>query len=151
EIEHCGTDLISKTEKQMRPSKVLIYQSAGFLALIGLSWMDEALGLRSLILGDHPYISDFRESTLEMLFTLAVWLLVFGSTRRLLGHVSRLERLMKVCAWCRRIRVDGRWLPLEEFLDKKLEAQTTHSICEECLDKQEAVIDASDPLPDPNP
>ena len=61
-------------------SKMLLYQGIGFLAIIGISWLDESLNLRTLVLGDHPYISDFRESTFEMLFVLAVWLIVCGST-----------------------------------------------------------------------
>src|ERR1051325_5475843 len=70
-------------EGTIPPKKVLIHQSIGFVAIIALSWVNESLDLRSLILGDHPYISDFRESTLEMLFVLAVWLIIAGSTRRL--------------------------------------------------------------------
>src|SRR5262245_57862672 len=110
--------------------KVLLAQSIGFIVIIALSWFDELVGLRSLILGDHPYISDFKESTLEMLFVLAVWLLVLGSTRRMLGHLHHLEGFMRVCAWCRRIRCDGRWVPLEEFLIRNFDTRTSHGICD---------------------
>src|SRR4051812_17699634 len=84
-------------KKKLPIAKVLLCQSLGFVAIIVLSWVNELLGLRSLILGDHPYISDFRESTLEMLFVLAVWLIIVGSTRRLLVRVNHLEGFMRVC------------------------------------------------------
>ncbi len=124
------------------PWEVLLCQSAGFLAIIGLSWLNECLGLRALVLGDHPYISDFRESTLEMLFVLAVWLLVFGATRRMMARMHHLEGFMRVCGWCHRIGTDGSWVRADEYLARKFDVHTTHGMCEECAAKQEALVDA---------
>jgi hypothetical protein len=127
--------------KDLVPNKLFWYQSAGFLAIIGLSWIDECLGLHQLILGNNPYISDFRESALEMLLILGVWFIVAGSTRRLLAHVRHLESFMKVCAWCRHIEYKGRWMPLEEFLEKGFETRTSHGICKECLEKRKSEVE----------
>jgi hypothetical protein len=122
-------------------SKMLLYQGIGFLAIIGISWLDESLNLRTLVLGNHPYISDFRESTFEMLFVLAVWLIVCGSTRRLLARNRELESFMRVCSWCRRIGCnENHWMPMEEFFEKRLDTHTSHGICEECMEKQAAEI-----------
>jgi hypothetical protein len=121
-------------------SKMLLYQGSGFIALIALSWINESMDLRTLILGEHPYISDFRESTLEMLFVLGVWFVVYGSTRRLLNRSRELESFMRVCSWCRRIGCEGHWLPVEEFFIKRLDTKTSHGICEECFQKQEAAL-----------
>lgn len=128
-------------EKKTGPSKVFVYQSVGFLAIITLSWLVELLGLRALILGDHPYISDFRESALEMLFILTVWLLVGLSTRRILNHVRHLEAFMRVCAWCHHINFKERWMPLEEFFQQGFDTPTTHGICPGCLHKQKAAAE----------
>jgi hypothetical protein len=136
-------------EKKTSSMKLLLYQSVGFLAIIALSWADELLGLRSLVLGDHPYISDFRESTLEMLFILAVWLIVFGSTRRLLEHTRYLEGFKRVCAWCRRIDYKGRWMPLEEFMAAEFDARTTHGICRDCSEKLEAQAESKSETENP--
>jgi len=54
----------------------LVYQAVGFLSIIALSWFVEWTELRKWVLGNHPYISDFRESTLEMLLVLGVWFVV---------------------------------------------------------------------------
>jgi hypothetical protein len=128
-------------EGTMPPKKVLMHQSIGFVAIIALSWVNESLNLRSLILGDHPYISDFRESTLEMLFVLAIWLIVCGSTRRILARVNHLEGFMRVCSWCRKIGSDGHWVPLEEYMATNFHTPTSHGICEECLRQQEAAVE----------
>src|ERR1044071_2068922 len=100
----CGDTLLMQKEKRPR---ILIYQSAGFLAIIGLAWLDECLGLSSLILGNHTFLPEFHVSTLEMLLVLAVWLLVSTATRRVLEHVRRLEGFLKLCAWCHRVEHKG--------------------------------------------
>jgi hypothetical protein len=128
-------------EKKEKPGRVLIYQSAGFLALIALCWLDELLGLRSLVLASHPFIQDFQESTLEMLLILGVWLVVAGSTRRLFQQVRHLEGFMKVCAWCRRIEYHGSWMPLEKFLEQGFDTPTSHGICGDCAEKTKAAIE----------
>jgi hypothetical protein len=128
---------------KVRSAKMLLYQGAGFLVLIAVSWINESLNLHTLILGDHPYISDFRESTLEMLFVLAVWLVVYGSTRRLLAEKRELESFMKVCSWCRRIGADKKWMAMEEFFSCKLSTSTSHGICDDCFQKQEEAIEAT--------
>ena len=127
-------------KEKIDTSKMLLCQGLGFLAIIGLSWLDETLNLRALILGDHPYISDFRESTLEMLFVLGVWLLVCGSTRRLMARNKELESFMRVCSWCRRIGNEGSWQPMEVYFEHKFHTHTSHGICEECVQKQEEEI-----------
>jgi hypothetical protein len=126
---------------KFRFDKVLFYQSAGFLAIVLLSWFDEFTHLRSLILGSHPYISDFKESTLEMLFVLVIWFLVMGYTRRLMQRLDQLEALLRVCSWCRRIRADDGWMQFEEFIALKFDTKTSHVICQDCLTKQMAELE----------
>ncbi|GEM_PF-501997 len=122
-------------------SKILLYQSLGFLAIILLSWLDESLGLSRLIFGNNPIFPEFRASALAMLFVFAVWLLVTASTRRMLERVKYLEGFLKVCAWCRRIDHKGRWMPLEEFLQEGFDTPTSHGICKDCLQIQKQAVD----------
>ena len=129
--------------KEARPTKVLLYQSVGFLAIIALCMLDELIGLSSLLLGNQTYISDFRQSILKVLLIFGVWFVVAGSTRRVLAHMKYLEEFMKVCAWCRRIEHKGRWMPLEEFFEQGFDTPTSHGICRDCLDKTKSAIEAS--------
>ena len=129
--------------KEARPSKVVIYQSIGFLAIIGVCLLDELIGLSNLILGSQPYISNFRQSILKALLIFGVWLLVARSTRRVLQHMRYLEAFMKVCAWCRRIEHKGHWMPLEEFFERGFDTPTSHGICHECLARTKAAIELS--------
>ena len=131
----------SKVQKRVPISTVLRIQSAGFLVIIALSWFDEFIDLRSLIFGDHPYISDFRESALEMLLVLAVWYVVVGATRRVIQRVHYLEGFPRVCAWCHHISFKSKWVRLEEFLKREFDTPTTHGICPTCAKKQKAAIE----------
>jgi len=127
-------------EKEVRP-KILLYQSLGFLSIIGLSWLDESLGLSTLVFGEHSFVPEFHASILAMLFILAVWLLVTASTRRMLERVKFLEGFLKVCAWCRRIDHKGQWMPLEDFMQEGFDTPTSHGICETCLAQQKAAAE----------
>jgi len=124
----------------MQFRNVLLCQSIGFLVIIALSWFDEVIGLRTLVFGNNPYISDFRESTFEMLFVLAVWFIVIGTTRRVLTRMSQLEKYLRVCAWCRRVGVQNEWVQWEEFMARRFETQTSHGICDDCVRRQRTAL-----------
>ena len=50
------------------------------------------------------------------------------------AEIKRLRRgLLKVCAWTKRIEVDGRWVSIEEFLTDVLQLQLTHGMSEEAV------------------
>ena len=125
--------------KRTRPlSKILICQSLGFLAIITLNWLDELLALPSLIFGNDSVIAAFRESSLKMVLVLGVWLLVAGSTRRIIARLDYLEGFMRICAWCHHIDFKGDWISLEDFLQRGFDTPTTHGICPNCLARQKA-------------
>ncbi len=130
-------------ENKSRLNKLVMYQNLGFLAIIVLCYLDELLKLPALIFSNHPFDFVYRRSTLEMLLFLAVWLLVSGSTRRLLKRVRQLEDFMRVCAWCRRIDYKGEWMRMEDFMQQGFDTPTTHGICPECLQRQQAALERS--------
>jgi hypothetical protein len=138
-------------------SKVTLYQSVGFIAIIALILLDELIALPSLIFGGQALIVDFQESTLKMLLILAVWFLVANSTRRILARVRQLERFMRICAWCHQIDFDGKWIPLEELLRNGFDTRTTHGICPACFEQQRKIIKAgaqsavNPPVAEPSP
>ena len=128
-------------ENKSRLTKILMYQNLGFLAIIVLCYLDELLQLPCLIFAGHPFAFVHRRSTLEMMLFLAVWLLVSGSTQRLLKRVRHLEAFMLVCAWCRRIDCKGEWMRPEDFMKQGFDTPTTHGICPDCLQRQKEAID----------
>jgi len=120
--------------------KIEVYQNLGFLVIIGLCFLDDLLGLPTLIFSNNPFAFVYKRSTLEMLLVFSVWFLVGRCTKRVLARVQYLERFMRVCAWCRRIHYKGEWMPLEKFMEQSFDTPTTHGICKECLRQQQAAI-----------
>ena len=123
-----------------------VIESIGFLFVIIFLWLNEALDIPHHIL-DTP-VSPFRyqEPALGSVFVIAAWLLVLLVTRRFMRRIHELESYIVMCAWCRKVRIDGRWVSVEEFLNRKVRLQTSHSMCEVCREK---VMQEIDSLPPP--
>ncbi len=53
-----------------------------------------------------------------------------------LAHVKQLKGLLPICMYCKKIRNDENyWQKVEEYLVEHTEADFSHSICPECLEK----------------
>ena len=121
--------------------RIILYQNLGFLGIIILCVVDELVHLPSTVSSGHPMAFLLHGPTLELLLTLVVWFLVSTSTRRILEHLHYLEKFLRVCAWCRRINYQGEWMRLEEFMQQGFDTPTSHGICVECLQQQQAAVE----------
>ncbi len=59
-----------------------------------------------------------------------------------LAHIKKLEGLLPICSHCKKIREDvpgggdnGDWKAMEQYIGDRSDAQFTHSICPECMEK----------------
>lgn len=127
-------------KKNSQLTRIVLYQNLGFLAILGICYLDDLLKLPAAISPDHLFAFIFSRSMLDIVLVLAVWFLVSSSTRRMLDRVRYLEKFMRVCAWCRRINFKGEWMPLEEFMRQGFDTPTTHGICTDCRQQQETAI-----------
>jgi phosphoserine phosphatase RsbU/P len=61
------------------------------------------------------------------------------AAERILGlrqHVQRLEGLLPMCAYCKRIRdASQNWESIERYVEARSEAQFSHSYCPDCYEK----------------
>jgi DNA-binding response OmpR family regulator len=52
------------------------------------------------------------------------------------AEVKQLQRLLPVCAYCRRIREeDDSWIRLEQYLTRRTDAALSHGICPDCYEQ----------------
>jgi len=52
------------------------------------------------------------------------------------ARIKILQGLLPICAGCKKIRnAQGAWTPLETYIAEKSEADFTHGICPECMDR----------------
>ena len=49
----------------------------------------------------------------------------------LLKRLKQMENIVKVCAWTNQIEIDGKWVTIEEFLQRILGVKITHGMAEE--------------------
>lgn len=58
---------------------------------------------------------------------------------RILGlreHVKRLEGMLPICAYCKKIRDEkNSWQQIERYITPRTQAQFSHTICPECYEK----------------
>ena len=51
-----------------------------------------------------------------------------------LAHVERLQGIIPICAWCKKIRDDSEfWRSVEDYFSEHSGSKFSHSICPECL------------------
>lgn len=126
---------------EKRPQRILWYENLGFLSIIILSWTNELLDWKHVLFGGDTRL-DWRESAMETILVLAVWMAVHAVTKRLLARLHYLEGFLRVCAWCRKINHEDAWLPLEEYFSEGFSIDTSHGICPACAEKVRSSIAA---------
>jgi hypothetical protein len=57
-------------------------------------------------------------------------------------HFSKMEKLLPICAFCKRIRLEGynpydqdSWQKIEDYISSVTDTKFTHSLCPECTKK----------------
>lgn len=53
-----------------------------------------------------------------------------------MAHIKRLQGILPICTYCHRIRTDKEsWQRLEKYISEHSDAEFTHGICPECMEK----------------
>src|SRR5256885_6448816 len=113
-------------------SRILWYESIGFVFLIVLAWIDEFEGSAQVLFGGAQHTRDWRDSALQTLVIVYIWAIVWGLTRKLIERVHDLGTFLKLCAWCRKVGHNGKWMKLENYFAEDFQIPTTHGMCPEC-------------------
>jgi DNA-binding response OmpR family regulator len=62
-------------------------------------------------------------------------LLVADRVLGLQQHVQRLEELLQLCAWCKRVHTSDTWMPLEKYVAQQSGQKLTHGLCPDCAQR----------------
>jgi hypothetical protein len=79
--------------------------------------LDELVRLPQLIFGGVA-VPNWHEGAFESLAIITVWVFVFVATRRILKRFYYLEDQLQMCGWCRKLKGQGDWVSLEDYLTK---------------------------------
>jgi hypothetical protein len=116
-------------------SRVLWYESLGFGLILLLSWLNKFVDLPHLLTANDARLAKWRDGFIETMLILLIWAFVHSLTKRLIERLHYLEGMLKICAWCRKVGHEDRWMRLEDYLAKDFHIDTTHGVCPECLKK----------------
>jgi hypothetical protein len=120
------------TSKSGRFSRsILWFEGFGFLMIIVLTWADDLLNLPYHLFGGVSQ-SHWRSSLLQTEVVLLVWFVVHRQTSRVLTRLHYLERMLRMCAWCRKINDGEDWVAMEQFFSTKFDTRTSHGMCPAC-------------------
>ena len=118
-----------------RLQRVILYEIAGFAGIMVLLWLDEILDLPWRLFGGQPTPINWMESIIESFFVLILGAFVVSMTIRHLRRIKYLEGFLPICAYCKKIRIDGNWIPFEQYISDHSNATFTHGYCPECAEK----------------
>ena len=115
------------------PKQAILYVEAlGFLILIAITWLDEGILVPTHMLpawlGDGNWHDALFISLAIILIAFTVLLLTF----KLISRIHELESFIRVCAWCRKLDLNGQWVTMEEYLSKSSHIECTHGVCRSC-------------------
>ena len=109
---------------------------AGFVGLIVIFALDEYWDLPARSFGAmlkpiRPY-----EFSIKVVAALCLFITVLGVLREAILRIKRLSHMLTMCAWCRRVSVDGEWISIDQFLQQRKNTTSSVGLCPECYGKQ---------------
>jgi hypothetical protein len=126
--------MISDVKSNPNAYKIIWYEIAAFGAIILISWLNEIGGLSKALFGGN-YELNWKEAVLETAITIVVAIPAIILSWKLSKRLHYLEDFIRVCAWCKKVGYDDKWISFEEFLHKKFNTETSHGICPDCYEK----------------
>lgn len=126
-------DKKSKFTKRRFSSLILFLEIFGILLVIIVLWLDELLDLPHNIFGTMATPVNYSESILETLIILIFAIPVLIATSKILKKIQYLEGLLIVCSYCKKIKTENSWVPVEEYMSNNTAADFSHGLCPACL------------------
>jgi hypothetical protein len=122
--------------KRRFTKRILVYETIGFLIVIIVLWLDEIFDLPHYLFGAPATPINWIESIFETILVLILGICVISISQRALKRIKHLEGFLRVCSFCKRIKVGDDWIPIEEYIKEHSAAEFSHGLCSECLEKQ---------------
>ena len=111
---------------------ILTGEALSYALIIVFIFADATFNLTGIFRSDEAILSPQLAYTAACLVgvvgTINVWLTYFYMRK-----AATMRDWLIVCAWTHRIKRDGRWLSLEEFLTEHLGYQVSHGLSESSL------------------
>jgi hypothetical protein len=98
-------------------------------------WLDEFIDLPIILFNAPPTPYRLEEYLIETGLISIVAVIITALTIIGLKKIERFENYLRVCAWCKSVWLDGKWVKFEHYLESRHELRSTHGICEKCHER----------------
>ncbi len=127
--------MIAPPKQRLQWQEPVLWTSLGFATIIVLAWLDALLDFGHYVTGSPIRSEHAGETAIKTVIILLLWILSVYKVYRIVSRLTYLENFVHLCAWCRRIERDNKWLSLEEHFEKSGGQAVSHGICPECSEK----------------
>ncbi|MGA1876281.1 MAG: hypothetical protein ACMUIA_11805 [bacterium] len=125
--------------KNILKRRIIIYEILGFGITIAVIWVDEMFDIPyrffGMMFGVEKTPVNLMESALETAFILVLFMVIIFFTQRCLERIKLLEGFLRVCTFCKKIRVGDQWIPIDTYIQAHSETTFSHGLCPECMKK----------------
>lgn len=128
-------DIENMNVSSKRKLGVLGIELSMFLIILLMIWLDEYFDLPNILFAAPPRTYRFEEFIIEAALVGSGTFVVMAMTLIGLRRIERLENYLRVCAWCKSVWAEGKWMSFEKYLESAYRLRSTHGICEKCHEK----------------
>ena len=114
--------------------KIVLIEIIGFIGILLIVWLDEIIDIPHLIFRTSATPPNYPESFFESFLIILLAISIIILTQTILKRLKYLEGLLPICSFCKKIRSKDNWIPIEEYIRNRSEADFTHSICPHCME-----------------
>lgn len=115
---------------------MFLVEFIGFAMVISFIWIDEVIDFPHRVLSAAKTPINWAESLFETAVVSLLACFVAFLTRRVLKRVKRLEGLLSICSFCKKIRVGDKWVPVDQYVRERSSVDFSHSLCPDCVREQ---------------
>ena len=123
-------------KKEQFIKKIILIEIIGFIGILLIVWLDEIIDIPHLIFRTSATPPNYPESFFESFLIILLAITIIILTQTILKRLKYLEGLLPICSFCKKIRSKDNWIPVEEYIRSRSEADFSHSICPKCMEEQ---------------
>lgn len=118
---------------------IAIWQSAAFMILFLLIWVNEIIDVPALLYGTQQTPPDLTRACVSSAAVLLAAIIAIGHTY--VQQQNLIFGLITICSYCHKVRIhEEDWERIEEYVGKRTAANFSHGICPTCYAEQQEKI-----------
>ena len=111
---------------------IAVWQSAAFLILFLLIWVNELIDIASLLYDTPASSPDLTRACVSSAGVLLAAIVAIGHTY--VQQQQLIFGLLTICSYCHKVRInEADWERVEEYVGKRTAANFSHGVCPTCL------------------